>query len=227
MDRKKIDKKADKQIKDYLKKTIKPTFVNIGDYDGKDCINFQKMNKDIICYAIEACYKNYNIILNNLKEYNNMYVVNVALSDSNGDSIFYTSQHSKSTGTSQANSLYQEFLDGKDWAKNIEEIKIKTLTMDSFCSQYNIEKIDLLKINCEGCEYKIFNSDSLNFLNFTENIDLYLHGKSSVFCSRNFLKNKIKIIDLIEDAGFVLSAGLSRENVLKTKQHVRQLWSKK
>lgn len=41
---------------------------------------------------------------------------------------------------------------------------MECITFDKFCKLYNISKIDLLKTDCEGGEYFVFNSDNFDFV---------------------------------------------------------------
>ena len=40
--------------------------------------------------------------------------------------------------------------------KDYEKIIVQTQTIDNFCSLNNIDKIDLLKLDCDGTEYEVF-----------------------------------------------------------------------
>jgi hypothetical protein len=44
------------------------------------------------------------------------------------------------------------------------ETEMDTITFDKFINLYNIEKIDFIKIDCEGGEYDIFTQENLEFL---------------------------------------------------------------
>lgn len=44
------------------------------------------------------------------------------------------------------------------------EIKIKTNSLENYCDENSIKKIDFLKLDCEGAEYEIFESLSEDFL---------------------------------------------------------------
>lgn len=42
-------------------------------------------------------------------------------------------------------------------ARNVDQIEIDTITIDRFCSQENIKRIDILKLDVEGAEIKALN----------------------------------------------------------------------
>ena len=39
--------------------------------------------------------------------------------------------------------------------ENYEKVKVKTMTLDSFCKEYNVERVDFIKIDAEGSEREI------------------------------------------------------------------------
>jgi hypothetical protein len=39
--------------------------------------------------------------------------------------------------------------------ENCEKVKVKTMTLDSFCKEYNVERVDFIKIDAEGSEREI------------------------------------------------------------------------
>lgn len=45
-----------------------------------------------------------------------------------------------------------------------KEVEFETVTFNKFIREYNINKMDFLKIDCEGGEYSIFTDDNIHFL---------------------------------------------------------------
>ena len=161
-----------------IKQVHDPIFVNIGSFDGRDSVRICRLSPGATCHAVEACPTNFKIVSANTKGHKRIHCHHLAISNRDGEIKFYIANNKKSTGTSQANSLYNEFLDGKDWAKTTEVI-VNSLTLDHFCDHNNIDHIDLLRLNCEGCEYTIFAAPELQFLLFTDMLSLQIHGKSA------------------------------------------------
>jgi len=90
-----------------------------------------------------------NIATNNLK---NVKLENIAVSDNIGLSTFYVSQVHNG-----CHSLFHR-------NDSDEKIEVATTTLEAYCSENKIAKIDFLKLDCEGAEYKIFQSLSEAFL---------------------------------------------------------------
>jgi len=59
--------------------------------------------------------------------------------------------------------------------KNIIVLNEKATSLNKIFNDFNIEKCNFLKIDCEGCEYEIFESISLSVLNKIEYIAMEVH----------------------------------------------------
>lgn len=66
------------------------------------------------------------------------------------------------------------------------KIKIKTITLESLIDQYFSEGIDLLKIDCEGCEYDVFLNEDDNIISKPKSIIMEFHNYPDL------IENKLK-----------------------------------
>lgn len=59
-----------------------------------------------------------------------------------------------------------------------EDIKFEMMTFKQLITQYNISKIDFLKVDCEGGEYSIFVDENINFLKYNvKHVAMEVHLK--------------------------------------------------
>ncbi|MEM3192032.1 MAG: FkbM family methyltransferase [Candidatus Parvarchaeota archaeon] len=73
-------------------------------------------------------------------------------------------------------------------------VEIKVLSLEYIANEHKTDDW-VLKINCEGCEYGIFEKTSINTLRKFSHIQMHYHGNPS------------PLIDKLEDAGFKVRLG--------------------
>jgi len=120
-----------------------------------------------------------NIKLNNIK---NNILLEYGLSDKNTNKILYIDKD---------NSLISsmKFEEVNEFSNSISEIKIKTISVNSFLNKYNIEYIDIIKLDCEGYEKEIFEQlDKINFIKKIRYIVTDIQNNNI-----KFVKNLLKI----------------------------------
>ncbi len=164
--------------------------VDIGAHAGIFTILASYYAKNGKVYAFEPFKENYNLLLENinLNKAKNIQAFNQAVSDSSGKLKFYVST-SKNKGQ---NSIYK--LGETQKETSVDKISFKELLK-------KIPKIDFLKIDCEGAEYKILFSLSKIELEKIKKISMEFHnyGKYTGEDLAKFLhKNNFKI-KLVKD----------------------------
>lgn len=155
------------------------TVVDIGAHVGIFSTYASELSKTGKVYSFEPFIDNYNRLKlhKSLNNKSNIITTNCGIDGDTGKKVLYV--HSKNSG---ANSL----LKGKDIKK---EIEIETIKLSDFCEKEKIDKIDFLKVDCEGAEYGIFEKDE-SFLKIVDKIIMETHpfeGKS-VFTILDTLK---------------------------------------
>jgi FkbM family methyltransferase len=137
--------------------TKQNSFFDIGANVGYYSLLAKTLHPEIIVFSFEPS-KGPNYFLNRNKELNNFYDLNVeeiALGDMDGEITFfedinpkykYIKHHASGTGNTQ-----------NTWG-NVETDKynVKIMTLDEFVVERNIESIDLIKMDTEGTEDKVF-----------------------------------------------------------------------
>ena len=109
-------------------------------------------------------------------------VIEKAMSDKDGELEFYTdSSNSLISSISNYDSFQSSY-------------KVNTISMHSFMKQYNLSKIDLLKVDIESGEYPLFDSLSIEDLNKIDNILMEFH----IFAGRTFEKDVMSLVDKLK-----------------------------
>ncbi|MFX0138510.1 MAG: FkbM family methyltransferase [Candidatus Hodarchaeota archaeon] len=195
--------------------------VDVGAFNGKNCLSVAKHIKNSITYAIEPYSRAYKNLVKLSKKVKNIKPYNLAITDNNGETILYFIPNKD---IPQSSSLYSEFTNSKN-SKEKTEI-VRTMTLSSFCIWQQIEEITFLKLNCEGSEYNIFeDKSSRNIIKSTKIIYVALHGKSHRFISIEYQRKKRFINWFLKRNNFKLIFG---DDVTKMKKdplrHVNQIW---
>lgn len=193
-------------------------FIDIGAYTGNYtsalCERFPKAH----IHAIEACPVIFEVL--NRRDSPNLTTHHLAIGDCNKDVNFYVIPNPAKP--SQSNSLFRDFVSSK--GKKFKKVSVPQATLDEFCRRQRISEIDYLKINCEGCEYKIFDAPTLDFLERTHVMLLSLHGKCERFLSQEFKAQRRKISETMKAHDFEL---VKSEGEASKKLHAVQFWRKK
>lgn len=119
---------------------------NIGYYA---LLESKKIGPNGNVWCIEPSPENFSILNDNIKiqENKNIKSFNFAIGDKNGDIEFIISKKSNWSKVKDEN----DFVDDND-----KIIKVPLKTLNSFADENNLEKIDLLRMDVEGYENKIF-----------------------------------------------------------------------
>ena len=147
------------KIKVFLTKNVflkDPIIFDIGSHKGKVVSLLNNIYKNALFYCFEP-----NELLNtNLKKIGeNINVYNYAIGEKNEEKEIFINKIDLTNTLSQINknSLYlkiKNFISGK--LNNTNNLKkVKVISLDNFCKINEIKKIDFLKIDVEGYEYKV------------------------------------------------------------------------
>jgi FkbM family methyltransferase len=139
----------------FLKEDENLVIFDIGCCEGEDSIRYSSLFKNSKIYAFEPLKKNYEKSLINFKNYNttNVSISQEALSNSVGTTTFYVSSghpdYLENTdewdyGNKSSSLLPPKEVNQPQWMAFNEEENIKTNTIDNFCKENGIEKIDFI-----------------------------------------------------------------------------------
>ena len=141
-----------------MKKKIifdKPIIFDVGAHQGKMTNLFSILYKDAKIY----CFEPNKLLINKLKKINKkITILNYAMGNKNENKKINLSNIDLTGSLSKVNhkSFYvkiKNFIIGSSQKTLSKEIKV--ITLNSFCKNHKIKKIDLLKIDVEGYEHMV------------------------------------------------------------------------
>jgi FkbM family methyltransferase len=159
-----------------------PLIIDIGANQGFASMRFKYNYPGAKIYAYEPVNKSFNVMLKNFasNKYSNIYAINAGVSDKNEHSIIYHVEG----GAGLGDSVFE--IKGN----NIKTENILLLNPDKTFE--DVDKIDLVKLDAEGSEYKILKN--CKFWKKADKMIIEFHDGSK--------PDKIDYIDLIKKAGF-------------------------
>ncbi|MFC1932958.1 FkbM family methyltransferase [Chloroflexota bacterium] len=122
-------------------------------------------NSSII--AIEPVKENYEILCKNITDcgLSNIKTVNMALSDTQGiQDIFKSRSHNCSSFSKDSNLLSSH-----------QSEKVETLTLSDLFEKFNLQRIDFVKMDCEGAEYPVLLNSDTDTLSRIRTISIEFH----------------------------------------------------
>ena len=211
-----IDYSGKKKIIDFFKKKLplkELNIIDIGTHKGETIDLFFKNFKIEKIYCFEPNIKLYNF-LKGKKKYNNkkveLYNFGVGLTESNAYLNIMADSASSTFNTLNLNTQYYKkknkiltfFSKKKELLQDKQIVQIVNLS--NFLKKKNISKIDLLKIDSEGFEFKILGGikssdfERIQFIYFEHHYDLminkgYNFSDINKLLTENFFIKKYKI----------------------------------
>lgn len=156
------------------------------------------------CYSIEPSSDSFLDLCRTFGSDTNVLLFNNAISDSDGVEILYVPKDAASLSSFDIEKATNN--NGNDYYKDYAKIPVKTFSLGSFISCNQISFIDLLKVDIEGAEYKVFESIDENILR--DKID-------KIILEFHFNDGRIeKIIEKLKKCGFLINI---REQSTKNK----------
>jgi FkbM family methyltransferase len=131
----------------------------IGAHVGNDTKKLFNFFGDPDMYCFECDPRNIDQI-KNIDIYDRIKFFPIAISDSNGFADFYlssgTPEHHNRCNTASSSLLRPyNHLKRWDWVKFDDVVKVETKSLDTFCADNNIDKIDFIWADTQGSEYNI------------------------------------------------------------------------
>jgi FkbM family methyltransferase len=143
-----------------------PIVIDIGGYIGDFSLYATKyLNAKVIVY--EPVPDNYRLLIENIKL--NGYETRIQPQNEAVGVDGEITINLKKTGQDIHASRYM-YSDSED------KISVRSLSLDTLFKSHNLSTVDILKIDCEGCEYEILANASLDLLKKVKNLTFEYHG---------------------------------------------------
>lgn len=157
------------------------TIVDVGANIGMASLFFKQHFSEATIYAIEPDSDNFDILVENLApeiKNGDIIPVNAALSDTDGTAYLQKTAFAYNSSIS---------------VEPVSDIPVRAFTMDTFMHSMMITQIDLLKIDIEGMEEKIFAED-ISWLNNINAIVIECHSPAiKQLCERRLIEKNFSV----------------------------------
>ena len=150
----------EKSILPFFNSDISVIF-EVGAYNCKESLEFSKLFPNAIIYAFEPVKKNYKKCKNAVDENSNIRVYKLGMAETEGIFSIYTNKDGSASSVLCPNNEYRK-KKGVEASNFVEQIKVTTI--EKFCIEKNISKIDIL--------WSVTNGYDLNVLKGIGNIDI-------------------------------------------------------
>ncbi|MFC2162046.1 FkbM family methyltransferase [Candidatus Altiarchaeota archaeon] len=159
--------------------------VDVGGHIGTFAVPMAKKVPRGKVYSIEPGKESYSILEKNvlLNGLGNVSLHNLALTDYQGTARLYHAPDNETWGDSITNPEGEA-----------EEVRADTL--ENFLEENNIEKVDFMKVNCEGAEFEIIQSSTKDTLSKISLLLILYH------CDYNEGQTEQSMIEHLKEKGF-------------------------
>jgi FkbM family methyltransferase len=156
--------------------------IDAGANIGMASIYFATKYKNAMIIAIEPEEENYKLLRYNTDNYKNISTINAALWNSSGNIALYAADFTSNAG-------YMTETNKSALKPSYKQRQlVKAVTIEEIMLQFNIDYIDILKIDIEGSEKEVFESSG-NWINKINSIIIELHERMKKGCNRSFYCN--------------------------------------
>jgi len=141
--------------------SLAKVILDVGSRDGLQSLEFSEVFHDAEIHAFECNPDTFDQVLSNTKNCSKIKANNCAVNDYDGECTFYqidkeATKTPWADGNPGASSLFisngsythEEYIQ--------KEIKVKSMTIDSYCNSNEINSIDLIWMDLQGAELKAF-----------------------------------------------------------------------
>ena len=156
---------------------FKPKYIfDIGANVGFASIYFRRRFPDSIIISLEPDASNFELLKKNTEKYKNIHCLQYGIWNKS------TKLEIIENGNNKWNCRTVETTEGSHKAS------VPSITIDELMQMFNIEKIDILKMDIEGAEYNVFSGAHEKWMPKTKSLIVEMHDMIVEGCSRVFFR---------------------------------------
>ncbi len=152
--------------------------IDAGANIGFASIYFSDLFPEAKIIALEPERNNFSLLKENVKDYKNIFPLEAALWSENKKIDLCDSGH--------GNWGFMTYDKNEDI--KTREHEVNAITVDRIMEMFNLDSIDILKIDIEGAEKEVF-TDTSKWIDQVDTLIVELHDRMKKGCSRNFYNN--------------------------------------
>lgn len=147
-------------------------------------------------YCLEPMPETFEYLSDNLKTFNNITLINKAINSDGKDEVFINSTNNLINASKKVADNFGNYMAINNERENWNEVTVSAITINDFIKEYDIPKIDFLKVDCEGGEWDMFKTIDKDYLrNNITKIALEYHSEKIFKYINNTLKEQGFIIE--------------------------------
>lgn len=159
-----------------LKRIFKPPYSNVltlfdvGANIGQTMVTLNRFFPASMIYCFEPVASTYRQLMSNCTRFRNVLAYQIALGERTGEGVMAIGRES----------IWSRIIDADNSLASVDRENVEMCRLDDFCKRQQVEKIDLLKTDCEGYDLQV--------LRGAENL-FRLRAIQVVYCEVNFERN--------------------------------------
>lgn len=133
---------------------VKPVIFDVGAHHGETIESYRQLFPGATIHGFEPFKASFDILQHRTSKDQNILAHNLALSDSEGRSVLNVNE------ASATNSLLPSSAEGaRFWGEGLletkEQVEVGMTSVDAFCREHEIARVDILKLDVQGHEYAV------------------------------------------------------------------------
>jgi FkbM family methyltransferase len=133
------------------------TIFDVGAHVGQTAARFATAFPRARIYSFEPDPTAFNELRSVGNRTERVQPVNAAVSDRDGQATFFVNRFNQTSSLLKAAPDAAQYLVDRTGLTLASQIDVRVVTLDRFCAEHQIERIDLLKVDAQGSELRVLN----------------------------------------------------------------------